>query len=163
METENLKDETNNNVKECPTLKILVVGNQGWIKKHKKFFDELKDYYKIQYLTTIAEATQRLWHNSYDLLLIEHKFCKENTIDLTTYSYARSKPSIILCQNMFVKLYYDFWKKFSGMAKICNTIRRLMFVIVYKDDHNLLFHINKIASHKYRYQNQVTNQISEYF
>lgn len=163
MEIENQKEKTNNNVGNLPTLNILVVGNQNWIKKHKKFFDELKNYYKIQYLTTIADATQRLWHNSYDILLIEHKFCKENTIDLTSYSYARSKPSIILCQNVFVKLYYDLWKKFSGMAKICNTIRRLMFVIVQKDDSNLLYHVNRIASHKYRYQAQVSNQISEYF
>ena len=110
METQNVKtaplNEEQRSVIKGPKLHILIIGNGEWIKKHDAFLKDLSADFELQYITNIDEALQRLWHNSYDLLIIEHKFCKQNTIDLTKYSYARSKPSIIVCQNMFVELYY---------------------------------------------------------
>lgn len=136
---------------------ILVVGNQDWIDR-QDFLKELEKEYSIQYLTTYKEASKRLWHNSYDLLIIENRFCKQHSIDLTTYSYARSKPSIILCQNKMVKLYYDLWKKFSRIVKVCATLKKLMFTLV-EDDSSLISNIKKIVSNSYDYQQQINAQI----
>lgn len=136
---------------------ILVVGNQQWID-NQEFLKKLEQDYDVQYLTTYREASERLWHNSYDLLIIENRFCKQHSIDLTEYSYARSKPSIILCQNILIKWYYDFWKKFSRIAKICATLKKLMFTIV-QTDKSLLYDINKIISRNYSYQDKIDAQI----
>lgn len=153
MENQLIKNQQENK----KVIHILVVGNQEWIDR-QNFLKELGKEYSLQYLTTYIEASKRLWHNNYDLLIIENRFCKQHSIDLTQCSYARSKPSIILCQNVMVKLYYDLWKKFSKITKVCATLKKLMFTIV-QSDNSLISDIKKIVTGNYNYQERINAQI----
>ncbi len=150
---------------EEPVLNILVVGDQQWINKHQKLIKILEKTYTIEYKTEINDALERLWHNSYDILLIEHQFVKKYTIDLTKLAYARSKPSVILCQNGLTSMYYNLWKKFSKLTKTCKTMKKLMYPIQQNRD-DLVHFINRIAllSHKgMNLTQQINIEIKEYF
>lgn len=143
-------------------LHILIIGNDQWYSQHSSFFKKLQDKYSLEYIKDIHEASQRLWHNSYDMLLIEQKFCKENTIKLSKLSYARSKPSIILCNNLFMELIYKIWKRFSKFCRICSTMRKLMF-IYYNINKQLIRNIDNIANTHYQYRDSITLEIKKYF
>lgn len=156
---------TSEHKKDEPILNILVVGNQEWIDKHKNLIKVLQKSYTIEYKTEIKAALERLWHNSYDILLIDQEFVKEHTIDLTKLAYARSKPSVILCKNFFTAAYFNLWKKFSKMTKTCKTMRQLMFPIE-EDRQDLAHFINKIALVSHQGMNltqQINIEIKEYF
>ena len=147
-------------------LNILVVGNQEWINGHKDLIKILQKSYTIEYKTQIKDALERLWHNSYDILLIDQEFVKQHTIDLTRLAYARSKPSVILCNNIFTSMYYKLWKKFSKVTKTCKTMRQLMFPIQDDGGPDVVHFINKIALVSHQGLNltqQINLEIKEYF
>ena len=149
-----------------PILNILVVGNQEWIDKHQDLIKILKKSYTIEYKTQIKDALERLWHNSYDILLIDHQFVKQHTIDLTRLAYARSKPSVILCKNIFSTIYFKLWKKYSKVTKTCKTMRQLMFPILDEQSPQVVHFINKIALVSHQGMNltqQINIEIKEYF
>ena len=82
-------------------LNILIIGNQDWYNTIQPILAELTEKYTTEYINDIDAANKRLWHNSYDILLLEEKFSRENTINLTKMSYAMSRPSIILCNRIY--------------------------------------------------------------
>lgn len=152
--------------KDQPVLNILVVGDQDWIDKHQKLLRILKKSYTLEFKTGIKQALERLWHNSYDILLIDHQFVKQHTIDLTKLAYARSKPSVILCKSIFTTTYFNLWKKFSKMTKTCKTMRQLMFPLQDKKGPEIIHFINKIALVSHRGMNltqQINIEIKQYF
>lgn len=148
-----------------PILNILIVGDKEWIEKHQNLIKVLEKTYTLEYKTEIKDALERLWHNSYDILLIEHEFVKRYTIDLTKLAYARSKPSVILCQNIITSTYFNLWKKFSKMTKTCKTMKKLMFPVQQNRD-DLVHFINKIALLSHNGMNltqQINLEVKEYF
>ena len=152
--------------KDTPVLNILVVGDQEWINKHKDLIKILQKSYTLEYKTKIKDALERLWHNSYDILLIDQEFVNKYTIDLTKLAYARSKPSVILCNNILTTAYYKLWKKFSKMTKTCRTMRQLMFPIKDEKSPEIVHFINKIALVSHQGMNltqQINIEIKEYF
>ena len=149
-----------------PILNILVVGDEEWIKDHQDLIKILKKSYTLEYKTEIKDALQRLWHNSYDILLIDQEFVKHYTIDLTKLAYARSKPSVIMCKDIFTTAYYKLWKKFSKMTKTCKTMRQLMFPIQDEKSPEVVHFINKIALVSHQGMNltqQINLEIKQYF
>lgn len=154
---------------ECPDkqkLNILVVGDQTWIKSHQDLIKILQKSYTLEYKIKIKDALQRLWHNSYDILLIDQEFVKRHTIDLTRMAYARSKPSIILCKGVISSTYYKLWKRFSKMSKACPTMKQLMFPVEDIKGPELLQLINKVALSSHQGLNltqQINLEISQYF
>lgn len=147
-------------------LNILVVGDQVWIKSHQDLIKILQKSYTIEYKTKIKDALQRLWHNSYDILLIDQNFVKNHTIDLTRMAYARSKPSVILCNNVISSTYYKLWKRFSKMAKACPSMKQLMYPIEDVSGPEVPNIINKIALMSHQGMNltqQINLEIKQYF
>lgn len=143
-------------------VNILVIGEQKWQVEHKLFFSKLHQLYTVQYISDVQQAMQRLWHNSYDMLLIQQQFCKQNSIKLSQLSYARSKPSIILCNSIVMQWFYKFWKRFNRFTKVCASIRKLMYV--YRSvNKNLLQQINTIANSEHNHRDVISLQIRKYF
>lgn len=143
---------------------ILVIGNKKWFDKNRTFFEKLQLKYGVEYINDSQKALNRLWHNSYDILIIEQKFCKENTLKLSKSAYARSKPSIILCSNIFVEMLYKIWKGFSNYTNICQTMKKLMF-IYYGFSKKLEDFIDSLAqcNQIYEHNNTISIEINQMF
>jgi hypothetical protein len=103
----------------------------------------------------INEANERLWHNSYDILLLEENFSKENTIELSKMSYAMSRPSIILCNN-YKFIWYQFWKYLSSFTNKFTTSKKLIYFIT---NNNLIPEFIPQISEKHNLFNKVTSEI----
>lgn len=108
-------------------IKLLVIGNKTWYDKLYPILLHLNEHYTIEYISDINTAKQRLWHNSYDILLLEEDFSKTNTIELTKMSYAMSRPSIIICKNKFKLFFYFIWKHFGDFTSRFITSKKLIF------------------------------------
>jgi hypothetical protein len=52
-------------------LNLLIIGNQNWYNKFISSMNVLTETYNIEYISDIKQANARLWHNSYDILLLE--------------------------------------------------------------------------------------------
>lgn len=143
-------------------LNILIIGNVKWFNHHLYFFNNLQNKYNIQFIKNIQEANERLWHNNYDMLIIEQDFCKKYTINLSQLSYARSKPSIILCDDFLTQCIFKLWKKFSSLTKSCPTMKKLTY-IYYSLDDNLIEQIDRIANLNHDYRNKITKEIANLF
>lgn len=106
-------------------VKLLVIGTKSWLEKLCAITDKLSLIYHIQFISDINQARERLWHNSYDILIIEQQFTKIHTINLSKMAYAMFRPSIVICDNIFKVLKYKFWQlisKFSRKYKTFKTI-----------------------------------------
>lgn len=120
-------------------------------------FPGLTEQYTVEYINDITIANKRLWHNSYDILLLEEQFSKDHTLKLSKMSYAMSRPSIILCNNA-VKLYmYKLWKHLSNWTNRFITSKKLIFFIR-NNDSNILSVISDLANH-HQYFNIITKEI----
>lgn len=120
--------------------------------------NNLTDHYTIEYINDIDVANKRLWHNSYDILLLDEKFSKKYTIDLSKMSFAMSRPSIVLCRNFFTLLSYKLWKALSKFTHRFTTSKQLIFFI---DNNNkdLILRLIKTLSHKSQLFYLVTKEI----
>lgn len=107
-------------------INLLVIGNNPWYNDFIKVLSGLDEKYTIEYIGNIHEANQRLWHNSYDILLLEEEFSKEYTIQLSKMSYAMSRPSIILCKQPKL-FFYNIWKKISNFTNTFITSKQLIY------------------------------------
>lgn len=88
----------------------------------------LKDIYKFEFITDINIANKRLDHNSYDVLVIEDAFIKNNSINLFKKAYAMSRPTIILCNSYYRYFYYTFWKHFSKWSNKFKISKEMIFI-----------------------------------
>lgn len=119
--------------------------------------DNLDEQYTIEYINDIEAANQRLWHNSYDILLLEEKFSDEYTIQLSKMSYAMSRPSIILCDNKLKLFMYKLWKKLSNFTNTFITSKKLIFFMSQKDTRITEF-ISNLAHH-HQFFDTITKEI----
>lgn len=143
-------------------INILVVGDNKWYNQHLHFFKNLQKKYNIEYIFNIQQANERLWHNNYDMLLIDQDFCKRYTINLSQLSYARSKPSIILCDCFITQCLFKLWKKFSALTRDCPTMKKLTYIYSNIND-NLINQIDRIVNLNHNYRNIITKEIKTYF
>lgn len=111
------------------TINLLIIGNKEWYEVFSSVLHNLDNDYTIEYISDINVAKQRLWRNSYDILLLEENFSKENTIDLTKMSYAMSRPSIIICDNKIKLWLYWIWKHFSDFTSKFITAKKLIYFL----------------------------------
>lgn len=138
-------------------LNLLIIGNQTWYNQFISDIDILTKTYNIEYISDINQANKRLWHNSYDILLLEEKFSNEHTIKLTKMSYAMSRPSIIFCNNTIKLLSYKLWKHLSDFTNKFKTSKKLIFFLKNKDKQTVSF-INTL-SHNHQYLDIITKEI----
>jgi hypothetical protein len=119
--------------------------------------DKLDEQYTIEYIDDINAANKRLWHNSYDILLLEEKFSNEYTIKLSKMSYAMSRPSIILCENTLKLFMYKVWKRLSKFTNTFITSKKLIFFMGNKDKRIINF-ISDLANH-HQFFDVITKEI----
>jgi hypothetical protein len=142
-------------------INLLVIGNKDWYESLLTILCGLDEVYTVEFISDIYEANARLWHNSYDILLLEEEFSKKYTIQLSKMSYAMSRPSIILCKNIFKILLYKFWKKFSKFTNKFVTSRQMIF-FARTEDKDLLNTIFDLAHH-HQYFDVITSEINSNF
>lgn len=140
-------------------INLLVIGNKEWYNSLLTILCGLNEIYTVEYISDIRKANARLWHNSYDILLLEEKFSEAYTIDLSKMSYAMSRPSIILCDNIFKIICYKFWKKFSIFTNKFITSQK-MILFAKNNDKTLLNTISDLAHH-HQYFDIITNEIDK--
>lgn len=85
--------------------------------------------YTVEYINNIKAARERLWHNSYDVLLLEERLSKKYTLDLSKMAYAMSRPTIIFCSNRLKYYSYLIWKFLSKFTKKHKTSRKLIYCL----------------------------------
>ena len=110
-------------------IRILAIGRKSFIESlSKNFLVKLANCYNLETITNKKQAVQRLNHNSYDLLLLQDGFYKNNTLKLSKMAYAMSRPTIIICNSIFKAIYYSFfWKHFSTFTRRFKTSKKLIF------------------------------------
>ena len=109
-------------------IKVLAIGNEKFVKRLSDCISsELKDQtITFEFITDESRALSRLNHNSYDVLVLQDGFSKYNTIRLSTMAYAMSRPTIILCSNIFKLIYYKFVKHFSYFFRNFKVSKKLI-------------------------------------
>ena len=142
-------------------INLLIIGNKDWYESLLDILCDLDEVYTIEFISDIYEANARLWHNSYDILLLEEDFSKKYTIQLSKMSYAMSRPSIILCKNIFKIFFYKLWKTFSKFTNKFLTSRQ-MILFAKADDKDLLNTISDLAHH-HEYFDVITREINSNF
>lgn len=139
-------------------INILIIGHREW---YNEFMPTLRSnlsmQYSIEFIDDIDHATQRLWHNSYDILLMEEKFSREYTINLSKMSYAMSRPSIILCDNALTLYTYKLWKCISKFTNKFITSKKLIFFL-YKNDKKIIPFITDLSNH-HQYFDIISSEI----
>ena len=111
-------------------INLLLIGNKKWYKEFIPFLTDLDSNYTIEYISNIELANARLWHNSYDILVLEESFSKKHTIELSKMSYAMSRPTIIICNNSLKLFLYFIWKHFSDFTSRFITSKKLIYFIL---------------------------------
>lgn len=106
-------------------VKLLVIGHTDWLSKLQQITNKLTINDHIQFISDIQQAKKRLWHNSYDILIIQQKFTKQNTIDLSKMAYAMFRPSIVVCDSPFKLLNYTLWQFFSKFSRKYKTFKEI--------------------------------------
>lgn len=143
-------------------VKLLVIGTQKWLNDLHNIIKNLQLSYHIQFISDIEQARQRLWHNSYDILIIEQTFTKKYTIDLSKMAYAMFRPSIVICNNIFTIFKYKLWHFLSKFSKKYKTFKTINSYITKISENSILqlikhYHINKCDI------NTITKEISGQF
>jgi hypothetical protein len=119
---------------------------------------DLNKTHILEFINDIDEANARLWHNSYDILLLEEKFSKEYTIELSKMAYAMSRPSIILCSNPIKLFFYKLWKSLSEFTNKYITSKKLIYFVL-NGDNSIINSIVELSNHD-KYFPIVTNEIN---
>jgi len=68
----------------------------------------------------------RLYHNSYDILILQDGFSKYSSVRLSAMAYAMSRPTIILCDNIFKLLCHKFQKHFGRFFRCFKTSKKMI-------------------------------------
>lgn len=142
-------------------IKLLVIGTENWLTDFQTITNNLSISYHIQFISDITIAQQRLWHNSYDILIIEEQFTHKYTIDLSKMAYAMFRPSIVICNSIFKILKYKLWHFLSKFSNKYKTFKKINSYIklTEKDIISLIeyYHNNKCDV------NTITKEISGQF
>ena len=131
-------------------IKILVIGKHEWVEK---ISCSLNDSFLIEKIEDEDAAIKRLTHNSYNILLIQDKFSNIDPVRLASLAYAMTRPSIILCSNIFRYYRFKIWhyfSKFSRKFKISKKLINFNYNLIDLEDqivylsNNYLEYFNKV-------------------
>lgn len=149
-----------NNFCKTEKIRILAIGNNKFINSLSQIFlAKLESAYVLETITDEKTALKRLNHNSYDVLLLQDKFSKYNTIRLSTMAYAMSRPTIIICNSILKQFYYSIlWKHFSKFTRRFKTSKQLIFFSMNNSNHSKL--IEYLAENHLQYFNIINSEIS---
>ncbi len=111
-------------------LNILVVGSTKWFNTFKEHFKNKPTHpnYKFEFISKLNDAIARLDHNSYDVLIIEDDYIKDNSIQLSKKAYAMSRPTIILCSSFIRYILYLLWKTFDDWPNTFTISKKMIFI-----------------------------------
>lgn len=109
-------------------LHVLAIGSQKWYMQFSARYASLTQTYKFEFISDVANANARLDHNSYDVLVIEDAFIKDNSINLFKKAYAMSRPTIIICNSPFRYISYILWKKFDIWPNKFTLAKSMIFI-----------------------------------
>ncbi len=109
-------------------LNILVVGSVKWYDTFSKYFKNKTTRYHFEFISELNKAILRLDHNSYDVLIIEDNYIKDNSIKLSKKAYAMSRPTIILCSSFIRYLLYILWKIFDDWPNKFTLSKKMIFI-----------------------------------
>ena len=114
----------------------------------------------IEKVTEEDKAFKRLDHNSYDVLVLQDGFVK-NTLDLPIMAYAMTRPSIIVCKNIFKLLYYYCWRFFSRFSRSFKLSKKLINFAVQDDEDYLKQQIVFLAHSHLNFYEAVNAEVTE--
>lgn len=139
-------------------LNILAIGSVEWYKNFSTRYAGLSKTYKFEFISDLDKALARLDHNSYDVLIIEDNFIKDNSITLSKKAYAMSRPTIILCSSYLRYISYILWKKFDTWPNRFTTSKEMIF-IKHANDLSILDDITSIQK-CHKNLKKISNEIS---
>ena len=115
------------------SLNILAIGSVEWYKSFSTRYAGVSKHYKFEFISDLNNAISRLDHNSYDVLVIEDDFIKNNSITLSKKAYAMSRPTIILCSSLLRYISYILWKKFDAWPNKFTISKDMIFIKLSND------------------------------
>ena len=115
------------------SLNILAIGSVEWYKSFSTRYVRVSKPYKFAFISDLNNAISRLDHNSYDVLVIEDDFIKNNSITLSKKAYAMSRPTIILCSSLLRYISYILWKKFDAWPNKFTISKDMIFIKLSND------------------------------
>ena len=128
-------------------LNILAIGSVEWYKSFSTRYAGLSKTYKFEFISDLDKALARLDHNSYDVLIIEDNFIKDNSITLS-----------ILCSSYLRYISYILWKKFDAWPNRFTTSKEMIF-IKHANDLSILDNITSIQN-CHKNLKKISNEIS---
>lgn len=137
-------------------INFLIIGHSEWFDSIRGILSDIEIPHTVQFISDLEAAKARLWHNSYDILIMEQKFSKEYTIKLSQMAYAMFRPSIIVCENKWSTLLYKIKHFFLLLQHPYHTFTKInKFTTLDAKSINQLveyFHFNKLDKHQIIYQ-----------
>lgn len=141
-------------------IHILIMGNPQWVASFNKNRLSTFEYpYTIEIITDIDKAIFRLEHNSYDLLILEDEYFKNQTINLVSMAYAMTRPSLIICSNIIKLFSKNLMKIFSSFFRKYKTSKKLIYFTL--DNNRLNSKIEYLAKNHLQYTNIVKLEVSK--
>lgn len=108
------------------SIKVLIIGKHKWVENLSEYLNKMDDSFSIEKIEDEDAAIRRLTHNSYNILLIQDKFSKLNPIKLASLAYAMTRPSLIVCSNIFNYVKFLAWHYLSSFSWKFKTSKKLI-------------------------------------
>lgn len=110
------------------TIRILIIGESKWINQFKTdVLVSLQSDFETETISELKAAQDRLSHNSYDILILQNRFKKTDSVELASLAFAMTRPSIIICQNILSLIICKFYKMFSRFFNKYKISRKLIY------------------------------------
>lgn len=148
-------------------IKILCIGNNK-LQNKIKLFEQNNFKYVIELLSNEKNTIKhRLQHNSYDILIIDYNFLRSDISILDIFSFnkmafAMSRPSIILCNNIFQKLYLKCLLFHTSLLLKFQSAKSFIHILSNKQLKNNLYIINNSLVY-HQYISKISNEIYTVF
>lgn len=139
--------------------RVLIIGKQQWLNNVEESFAQNSENYAIEVIENEDDAISRLTHNSYDILIIEDKFSKLNSIELASLAYAMTRPTIVTCSNIMSYCLYTIWHHFSRFSNRFKTSKKLIYFNYKFNDINT--HIDFLSKNYAQYFNVIKEEIKQ--
>ena len=106
------------------SIKVLIIGKDEWVEKLSKRLERINECFIIEKIKDEVLAKKRLQHNSYNILILQDNFSSLDPIRLASLAYAMTRPSIIVCSNIFKYIWFRL--KLSKIYKLFKTSKKLI-------------------------------------
>jgi hypothetical protein len=147
-----------NIIKSKTSIRLLLVGDNKWCTTLKNNLISCDNNYQYEILSDFNKVSERLDHNSYDMLLIQYNFARIHSIEFSKKAYAMSRPVLIICNSIIDNIICNLWKSFSKFSNKYKTYKKLVyFKNTYSE--NSLFLINFLGKNHILFFNDVCNEI----